>query len=145
MRLSTTSAHAALAMAFLAKQDEGATIQAFQVAAHLGVSTASALKVLHTLVRRGLIGSRPGRNGGYGLRKTVDQMSLLQIVEAIDGPIDSQSSFSATEESMAGVAVLQSVCDGVARSVRKQLAQTTVADIAKAPAACANQTLRLVG
>jgi Rrf2 family protein len=45
------------------------------------------LQVLRTLVNEGLLKSTRGVDGGYRLAKPLSQISLLEIVEAIDGPI----------------------------------------------------------
>jgi Rrf2 family protein len=44
-------------------------------------------KVLQTLVRAGLTESEQGAKGGYRLKKPVEDMSLGEIVEGLDGPI----------------------------------------------------------
>jgi Rrf2 family protein len=45
------------------------------------------LQVLRTLVNEGLLKSTRGVDGGYRLAKPLAQITLLDIVEAIDGPI----------------------------------------------------------
>jgi Rrf2 family protein len=45
------------------------------------------LQVLRTLVNEGLLKSTRGVDGGYRLAKPLSQISLLDIVQAIDGPI----------------------------------------------------------
>jgi Rrf2 family protein len=44
-------------------------------------------KVMPRLVKAGLVRSRRGARGGYRLAKPPAQISLLDIVQAIDGPI----------------------------------------------------------
>ena len=44
-------------------------------------------KVLQGLVRARLIASRPGVNGGFELTSAPEKITLLEVVEAIDGPI----------------------------------------------------------
>lgn len=45
------------------------------------------LQVLRSLVNSGLLKSTRGVDGGYRLAKPLSQITLLDIVEAIDGPI----------------------------------------------------------
>jgi Rrf2 family protein len=45
------------------------------------------LQVLRTLVNEGLLKSTRGVDGGYRLAKPLSQITLLEIVEAIDGPL----------------------------------------------------------
>lgn len=132
MKLSKTSAQAALALAFLAEQEADAVVQARQVAAHLGIPTDSALKILQTLARQELILSQLGRSGGYRLHKPAASVTLAQIVEAIDGPISGTMRLDARREGTAGsMDLLQSVCEQAATRLREELSRTTVADLAR--------------
>lgn len=44
-------------------------------------------KVLKLLAAAGLVDSRRGANGGYRLARPVAEISIVEIIEAIDGPI----------------------------------------------------------
>ena len=44
-------------------------------------------KVLQTLVRKGLMHSVQGVKGGYTISRTLDKITVLQIIEAIEGDI----------------------------------------------------------
>ncbi len=131
MKLSKTSAHAALALAFLADQPAGVVIQARHIATHLGIPTDSALKILQVLARQEIIISQLGRTGGYRLHRQPQEISLAQIVEAIDGPINGSMRLDSRESIAASVNLLQSVCDQAASRLREELSRTTVADLVR--------------
>ena len=50
------------------------------------VPEPSTRKVVQRLVRRGLLRSVPGPSGGYQLSRTPERISILDIIQAIDGP-----------------------------------------------------------
>lgn len=131
MKLSKTATQAALAMAYLAQRPDGQPTQARQIAEHLGIPTDSALKVLQALARQRLLKSQLGRHGGYFLKQPATQVSLRQIVEAIDGPIE--SSVPSVSESRGAqrdvVQRLERFCDHSAGWLREQLDQFSVADL----------------
>lgn len=132
MKLTKTSALAALAMAYLATQNQDLPIQARQVADHLNIPTDSALKILQCLSRHRLILSQLGRGGGYRLAGSADQVSLLEIVEAIDGPIEAELPlYSPGSQDGRGLDTLQSVCQQVAEHARRELASISVAHLAR--------------
>ncbi|QQE13593.1 Rrf2 family transcriptional regulator [Planctomycetota bacterium] len=130
MKLSKTSAHAALAIAFLAsKCNEGPT-QARTVAEHLGIPTDSALKILQALSRHRLIKSQLGRSGGYLLHRPSEGISLLEIVEAIDGPIAGEMPISQHANKLDySMNILQNACVHAAEQLRDSLSKYTIADL----------------
>jgi Rrf2 family protein len=130
LKLSKTSVHAALAVAFLAHSPTGRIVQARQVADYLGVPVDSALKVLQNLARRGIIHSQLGRGGGYRLGRHPEQISLLQVIEATDGPIDAEVPPALNQAHAAALDMLQSVCQHIADQTRAELASTTIAGLA---------------
>ncbi|MEL7087563.1 MAG: Rrf2 family transcriptional regulator [Planctomycetota bacterium] len=131
MKLTKTSVHAALAVTFLADRPDDRPTQARQVGEHLGVPTDSALKVLQALVRQNLLRSQLGRSGGYRLHTDPADISLLQIIEAIDGPIQAEvpGDGFADEASDHAVNALQAACDRSVHFLRSQLSAVTVADL----------------
>ncbi len=70
------------------------TISAARLAEYHGVPAPYLTKHLQALVRGGVLESVPGRNGGFRLARPAAEVTLLDVVEAIDG---TQSSFTCTE------------------------------------------------
>lgn len=133
MKLSKTSAQAALAMAFLSSQTTGELVQARTVGEYLSIPTDSALKILQSLARRGLILSQLGRSGGYRLHRPPEQVSLLEIVEAIEGPISADIRLTVSDPALtAGVELLQHICDDAAAYSRQKLRSVKLSDLASA-------------
>ncbi len=61
------------------------TAQELSVRSRVPLPTAS--KLLKSLARAGLVVSHRGRNGGYGLAREADRISVAEIIAAIEGPI----------------------------------------------------------
>lgn len=57
------------------------------IAASIGVPEPTVAKVLKSLSARGLIASRRGVNGGYRLERPLNEISVVDVIVAIDGPI----------------------------------------------------------
>jgi len=105
-------------------------VQARQVAEHLSIQTDSALKILQVLAQHKLIDSRLGRSGGYQFTKSPQEVTLLQIVEAIDGPVTSELPSINASDNLAGrLDVLRLVCDHAAQEIRDRLRKTSVSDL----------------
>ena len=75
------------AMVFLAEQTQE-LVPAHKIAALLGVPKDHLAKVLQRLVKYELLLSFRGPNGGFKLCRGPDQITLLDIYEAIEGPLD---------------------------------------------------------
>ena len=84
---SLTCKHALRALIFLARCDNTRLIAVRDIAAASGVPGQSLAKILHSLRNGGLVHSRKGPGGGYRLARPADQILLVHVIEAVDGPI----------------------------------------------------------
>jgi Rrf2 family protein len=55
----------------------------------MDIPTGFLQQVLRELQQAGLVTSRPGPSGGYALARAAEEISMLQIVEALEGPLRS--------------------------------------------------------
>ena len=62
-------------------------VQARAIAKRQSIPARVLEQVLNAMKRAGLVESTRGAKGGYLLRKIPEELSLAQIVEALDGPI----------------------------------------------------------
>lgn len=86
LKISEAAAIALHAMVLLAK-NPNSLITAENIASTLRVSKDHLSKVLLRLERLELVKSVRGPKGGYTLAKSGDTLTLLDIYEAIDGPL----------------------------------------------------------
>lgn len=87
MKVSKTALSAVAAVEFLSRQHPQHYVQSTLIAEHLGMANDSTLKILQTLVRRGVLVSQLGRRGGYCLAPNSHRTTMLDILEAMDGPL----------------------------------------------------------
>ena len=66
---------------------EQCRLDACALAEKTGVTVRFSLKILRKLVAAGLVRSYKGVNCGYEIAKDAKEISLLDIVETIEGPI----------------------------------------------------------
>jgi Rrf2 family iron-sulfur cluster assembly transcriptional regulator len=85
--LSTTCKYAVRAIIFIGlKGSEDNRANARIIASELGIPMQFLSKILQVFVRRGLLNSFKGPTGGFFLAKDPRDITLLDIVEIIDGP-----------------------------------------------------------
>src|SRR5438477_13025293 len=90
LRLSKKADYALMAMKHLAvRGDRGAngSSSAREIAELYDIPIELMAKVLQRLVRRGLLASHQGTRGGYQLGRTPAQISVADVIQAIEGPV----------------------------------------------------------
>lgn len=87
MKLSRTCGYAILAAVELASTEAGTVVASRKLAAAGDIPERFLLQILRNMVNAGLLRSTRGVIGGYSLAKDLSSISLLDIVEAVEGPI----------------------------------------------------------
>src|SRR5207302_10328157 len=92
MKLSRASSYALHAVAFLAaRKDHTRPVASHHIAAARGIPDRFLLKILKPLVSARILLSLKGPNGGYRLARKADEISVLDVLEAVDGAIRGQA------------------------------------------------------
>ena len=86
MQISEAASLALHSMALLASKPEK-IFSVREISSKLHVSEAHLSKVLQRLAKIGLVRSHRGPKGGFVLGKASDKITLLEVYEAIDGPL----------------------------------------------------------
>lgn len=98
MRLSTKCMYAIRALFDIAYHGSGTPVSGRDIAAREEVPHRFLEQILLELKRARLVNSKRGPNGGYMLARAPEQIDLLQVLEAIDGPIESTFCHATDEE-----------------------------------------------
>ena len=87
--------------------------------------------ILGELKHTGIVASRRGAQGGYWLAKPADQVSLADIVRAVEGPLASVRGQGPETLDYKGEAIpLQKVWIALRANIRAVMEDTTLADLA---------------
>ena len=128
MKLTRASSYALHAVAYMATQKSDKPVASHHIAQARGIPERFLLKVLKPLVSARVLHSIKGPNGGYRLARTPGDISMLEILEAVDGPIRGQAPF--TDEANGNLNhKLENICKQTADQVRKQLDKVRVSDL----------------
>ena len=87
LRLSKKADYALMAMKHLALRGDRGSSSAREIAEQYDIPIELLAKVLQRLVRRGLLASQQGTRGGYQLARRPIQISVADVIQAIDGPV----------------------------------------------------------
>lgn len=75
------------AMIFLASLPDGITTSFREIARQMDIPEEFLAKILKTLVKAKLVKSVRGSHGGYSLAVPASQVTFLDVIEAVEGPI----------------------------------------------------------
>src|SRR5437870_8733703 len=128
MRLTRASSYALHAVVFMAAQKQNKPVASHLIAKARGIPERFLLKVLKPLVSARVLHSIKGPNGGYRLARAAADISMLEVVEAVDGPIRGLAPLSQVEGEGQLDKKLEKVCNETAEILRKQLQKVKVTD-----------------
>ena len=86
MQLNVTTDYAIRTVMHLA-QRPGSYVSGKSICADTNIPSNYIHHIAHKLISGGILGSVKGQRGGYYLEKTPDQITLLDIVSIMEGPI----------------------------------------------------------
>lgn len=85
---SPTCQHALRALIYLAHKNSAKPVLVREIAEAAEVPKQSLAKILHSLRNKGLVKSTKGPGGGYQLARPGWEMKVIEVIEAVDGPVD---------------------------------------------------------
>src|SRR5713226_1453767 len=86
-KLSKKADYGLIAVKHLAMHRDEHACSAGEIAEEYGISATLTAKVLQRLAREGVVIAKHGSSGGYQLAKEPGQISALEVITAIDGPV----------------------------------------------------------
>ncbi len=121
----------------LALVPDGQSLTAASLAEFHGVPPAYLAKTMQALARAGIVESEPGRRGGYRLTRRAAEITILDVVEAVEGR---DTCFRCTEirqrgptqeppENYRNVCAIAEVMYRADVAWRRELTATTLADL----------------
>jgi len=116
--VTSKSRYAVVAMAELARSGER-PVPIKELAERRGIPVQFLEQLFSTLRRNGLLVSHRGAKGGYTLSRAPDEITVLEVVQALDGRVGDEA------DEAGGI-----WAEGVG-ALRKVFAQTTIAEIAR--------------
>jgi len=127
LKISEAASLALHTMAYLAA-DTAALHATRRIAGDLGVSEAHLAKVLQRLGREGLVKSQRGPGGGFSLARDAATITLLDVYQATEGPLDDPGCLLG-RPACGGGCILGGLLEKVTSEVRDYLGKTRLSDL----------------
>ena len=90
MRVSRSTGYALLEVGFIAKNQSKKTVLSQDISKKYDIPLEYLLKILQLLVRANVLRSKRGPRGGFSLSRPTNKINMLEIIEAVEGPMISQ-------------------------------------------------------
>jgi Rrf2 family protein len=129
MKLTRASSYAIHAVVYMAAQKNNKPVASHHVAKARGIPERFLLKVLKPLVAARVLHSVKGPNGGYRLARSPSDVTMLEIIEAVDGPIRGQAPLTQGESDSPLDRKLENIASQCAEQLRKQLAKVRLSEL----------------
>ncbi|MGE3308852.1 MAG: Rrf2 family transcriptional regulator [Limisphaerales bacterium] len=94
MHISRAGEYGVLGLLHLVKQPNGQPVMIDAVSRDVAIPKSFLAKIFQDLAKAGILRSQRGARGGFSLARAADQITILQIIEAIDGKIALQRCLS---------------------------------------------------
>jgi len=136
IKLNRMTDYAVVVMAQMALRPDG-EMTAAQIARDTGMPAPTVAKLMTALARGGLAASHRGVAGGYRLARPAEEISVAEIITALEGPI----ALTACVDGAIDNCDVESLCpmrgnwDKVNRAIRRALQELTLADMMPEPMA----------
>jgi Rrf2 family protein len=130
MKLTRASSYALHAVVHMASQKKNDPLASHLIAQARGIPDRFLLKVLKPLVSAQVLHSVKGPNGGYRLAKPANEITMLEILEAVDGPIRGSAPSNFNEKDSSLRKRLDDICNQSAEQIRKHLGKVRVSELA---------------
>jgi FeS assembly SUF system regulator len=135
LRLSKLTDYGTVVLSEMAR-DTGRlhTVAELATALHLAAPTVS--KLLKLFARSGLVNSQRGARGGYALARKPEEITAVQIIDAIEGPVAiTQCSMSHSRCGIEAVCGIGHNWQRISLAIRDALRGVTLAQLARPVAA----------
>lgn len=117
--VTSKSRYAVIAMAELARSADGKPIPIAQIAERRAMPVQFLEQLFSTLRRAGLLNSQRGVKGGYTLARPAEEITVIEVVQALDGRVGQEA------QEAGGI-----WAEGV-EALREIFRTTTIAEIAR--------------
>jgi Rrf2 family protein len=131
MNISASVKHGLLIVGHIAKYGDGGYVSVASIARHHGIGAMPIGKATQMLLRANIVKNRMGPKGGFKLLREANKISMLDIVEAIDGPLDQLIKIGPETTHEPFIVNMQTTCDSIIAKAKDTLSKTKISKMIK--------------
>ena len=131
MKISKSTGYALVSAGYIAQQYKEDPISASIVSKQYDISLCYLLKILEQLVRANILRSKRGPRGGFTLARPAKDITILEIIEAVDGSMLSHLQITEHTNNEPFSIKMEKVCLSAIEKARKLYSKATLAEMLK--------------
>ncbi|MBN1815996.1 MAG: Rrf2 family transcriptional regulator [Sedimentisphaerales bacterium] len=89
MKISRSAGYGMVAVGYIADNSKDGAVLASRISKEYNIPMEYLLKILQQLVRANILRSKRGPRGGFTMARPTKEITMLEIIEAVSGPLTS--------------------------------------------------------
>jgi Rrf2 family protein len=131
MKISRSTGYALVAVGYIAQFYTEGAVLASRISKQYNIPLEYLLKILQQLVRANVLRSKRGPRGGFFLAKPAENITLLEIIEAVDGPMFSHLQLAEQTNNEPFSLKMEQICRQATEKVRDIFGAAKLSDAFK--------------
>ncbi|HUJ10637.1 MAG TPA: Rrf2 family transcriptional regulator [Verrucomicrobiae bacterium] len=146
MQITRAGEYAIIGLSYLAKQPENRIVMIDEISETEGIPKSFLAKIFQSLAKTGIVRSNRGAGGGFSLARSAKEITLLQVLQCVEGVFALQKCVSEDPECVVSTTrisncTLCAVFGEAQNRVNEVFARTTLADLLN-PKSAAEQSVK---
>jgi Rrf2 family iron-sulfur cluster assembly transcriptional regulator len=135
MKLTRGGEYGIRGVLYLARQEEGKVSMLSVIAEVQGVPPRFLAKIFQALAKSGVVRSHRGAKGGFSLARSAADVTIKDVIEAVEGPIHLNVCLASPGEcDRVQVCPIHAILEEAQQKMMEVLARTSFAELAKVEA-----------
>ena len=129
LKIAKSVEYAFLGLKYIAENSEQRMISVAEISENLDIPYDLLAKIMQKLVRHGILNSVQGTRGGYILNQQPEQISLLNVIDALDQPVQIADCFTPSDCKRSADCCLKSPLTRIQGKINELFTTTTLNEI----------------
>ena len=129
MTINRSTAYAILAVGYIAQHRKQDLIPAETISEQYNIPLLYLLKIMKDLAKANVLRSKRGPHGGYCLARTPKKINLLQVIEAVEGPVSEKVNLGSRTHRDKFVTKADQSCRKAIAQAKALFRKTTLAEL----------------
>ncbi|PKL47303.1 MAG: hypothetical protein CVV39_05960 [Planctomycetes bacterium HGW-Planctomycetes-1] len=131
MKISRSTGYALVAVGYISQFYTEGAVLASRISKQYNIPLEYLLKILQQLVRANVLRSKRGPRGGFFLARPAETITLLEIIEAVDGPMFSHLQLAEQTNNEPFSIKMEQICRQATEKVREIFGAAKLGDAFK--------------